>query len=454
LSGLGFNRAKRSLRWPVLSSAEATKDQKQTFNTAHYGNPRDFLSFILSDAQVRTAGLYASSDAVILQIVSQFNDYRQNIGVTQKNFGYFSGTITQPQQPLDYILAFLKTLPPVFDPKNETIVHAYNTFIEEFGTDVTTNSHFGGVIYLLAAIKACYGGSITGDIEKEISHLINGSEPAGPYAYLKYRKLGIYDVKGGNVEYSLQSQTAQRIASMEQNPVLISFDSIPLWQIVPAPYQEPLKAAIAHYLSQFQPTIEQWVASAEAQKIATFKAGQSLTIYHGNTEQCCYEAIYDVACPRYITDRVIYVPRFTIPRWSSNLVAGQANEFLSYPYYGAVLHYAVERDSNGLARLHGWATSGFSNTSAQVTDLVITSHKTVDKRISFKNSTTLAPSNNDVYSPYVHTGCTDMLDFYWTDHPEWHTFFKVCMDCQSYVTTSPASYGLNHYDVQCACGGF
>jgi hypothetical protein len=450
LSGIGYNRAKRSLRWPVLNPTSATSAPQQNFFTTRYPTPRDYLSFIYSAGQSMSGGLYATDDAIILQILTQFNDYRQNIGVTQKEFKSFTGGVAS-MEPQSYFLEYLKTIPPVYDPKNSTLVYDYTQLIEEFGTEVATTADFGGMIYLLAAVKACYGGAINGDIEKEIDNLIN-KEPTGPYAYLKYRKLGIYDVKGGNPELSLQTQAPQRIASMAQNPVMTRFTSVPLWQVVPQQWQEPLKAAIADYLTKFQPTIEQWIAAAEAQKITSYKAGQSMTIFHRNTEQCCDAVIRDVASPLVQGRGFVYVPRFSIPRWGINIVAGQTNEFTNYVFQGRRIHYSVERDANGNARLHGWSTGAFANATVGSSYTKMDSHtnETSVEEIDLE----ILKSNGDVYSSFVHTGCTDVKEFYITRHPERFTYYTVCIDCQSYVTTSPAQRGVQHYDVQCGCPGF
>jgi len=454
LSGLGYNRAKRSLRWPVLNSNPVTAAPQQNFLTSRYNTPRDYLSFIFSDSQTKLGGLYANDDSVILQIVSQFNDYRQNIGITQKEYRFFTGNVPS-QQPQDYFLEYLKTIPPVYDPKNSTLVYDYTQLIEEFGTEVATSTDFGGVIFLLAAVKACYGGAINGDIEKEIENLIK-KEPIGPYAYLKFRKLGIYNVKGGNPELSLQDQAAQRIASMQQNPVIVQFGSVPLWQIVPQPWQEPLKAAIADYLSKFNPTVESWIAAAEAQKIASYKAGQSMTIFHRNTEQCCDIVIRDIASPLVRGENFVYVPRFSIPRWGVNIAAGQSNEFVNYVFQGARIHWAIQRDGNGNARVHGWATRASYENSTNVeeassfTSLETHTNETKSELVD----SDLRFGNGDVYSPFVHTGCADVKEFYINTHPERYTYFTVCIDCQSYVVTSPAQRGVQHFDVQCGCPGF
>ncbi|KAL0487716.1 Prf1 [Acrasis kona] len=451
LSGLGYDRTKRSLRWPVLTSSPAAAAAQQLFSTSRYPTPKDYLSFVFSEAQSRMGGLYANDDAIIKQIVSQFNDYRQNIAVSQKTFKFYAGNVAS-QQPQDYVLEYLKTIPPVYDPNNATLVYDYNQLIQEFGTEVTTATDFGGVIYLLAAIKACYGGVINGDIEKEIDNLIN-KEPVGPYAYLKYRKLGIYDVKGGNPEITLQEQSAQRIASMQQNPVVVQFSSVPLWQVIPAPWQEPVKAAIADYLNKFQPTVDSWVASAESLKVESYKAGQPITIFHRNTEQCCDYIIRDTACPLVQRKHFVYVPRFSIPRWNINIAANQVSEFDSYVFRGARLHWAIERDANGLARVHGWSTAALSNNLTETQSERFSNSK-VEKRSNTGTHLDLEYTNGDVYSPFVHSGCADVTEFYVTTHPERHTYYTVCIDCQSYVTQTPAQQGVQHSDVQCGCAGF
>jgi len=130
-------------------------------------------------------------------------------------------------------------------------VNLYRKIINIFGTDVSVKTNHGGVIYQLSMLKLCYGGSVTADMVTEMENKINNITN-GPIAYLNYRKLGLFDIKGGNPEVN---NIQQRISTFSQSPAILNFDSVPLWSLIKdAQYSAAVKGAIEHYINEKKST--------------------------------------------------------------------------------------------------------------------------------------------------------------------------------------------------------
>jgi hypothetical protein len=68
-------------------------------------------------------------------------------------------------------------------------------FIDIFGTDASTSTEHGGIVYQQVAIKSCFGGSITDGMLHDIDALIR-RVPPGNTAYLRYRQSGATNILG------------------------------------------------------------------------------------------------------------------------------------------------------------------------------------------------------------------------------------------------------------------
>jgi len=356
-----------------------------------------------------------------LNVSSLFTDYRVNMAVTQKQYNAYTTKIIS-NVIIPEFQELLDTLPTVYDPNNPTTVNMYlERIINIFGTDVTVSSTHGGIFYQQSVVKACYGADITTNMVQEITSTI-AKVPPGPLAYLHYRSLGIFDVKGGNPEIP-HGEYAQIIASFPQAPAITSFDSVPLWQVVPANYQAAVKAAIDHYMQGHQLSLNTVINQIEAQKIVSYKNPQNVYVYGQQSEQLGWEYWSWPKCPFVKEGSNYYTPRCNVPLQTADISSGQVSN-ISNRFDGVrTLYYESQRDP-GTGDVRLYSTTEFHN--------------------------------NPIYSnetAWQHTGCVTML-FYENINPPAKLSLTACIDCLPLVVTSPARYGLDHTDLQCVCPGF
>jgi len=368
-------------------------------------------------------------DAFVTQSASLFTDYRVNMAVTQKQYNSYATKIIS-NVIIPEFQELLDTLPPVYDPNNPTTVNLYRErVINIFGTDVTVSSTHGGIFYQQSIVKACYGADITANMVQEITSTI-AKVPPGPLAYLHYRSLGIFDVKGGNPEIP-RGEYPQIIASFPLDPAITSFNSVPLWQVVPANYQAAVKAAIEHYIQGQQVSLNTVINQIEAQKIVSYKKPQNVYIYGKETEQFGKDILPPAyrfpTCPFVKEGGDYYTPRCNVPLQTVDMIPGQVSTFLNRSVVDLrILHFESQRDPvTGNVRI-------FSTT---------------------KNVFNGAPMYTN-QTAWQHTGCVNMGYVYLIANPNDNVSFTACIDCLPVIVTSPARYGLLHSDLECVCPGF
>jgi hypothetical protein len=121
--------------------------------------------------------------------------------------------------------------------------------------------------------------------------------PPGALAYLKYRKLGIFQARGGNPELGMD-KINDRIASFKTFPAPTKFQTIPLWQVVTDPTKQNwLKQAILQYEQENMPNVKAILAQVEAEKAKRFKATQPIHYQNINVEQAGKAVVYWQGCP-------------------------------------------------------------------------------------------------------------------------------------------------------------
>jgi len=454
LSGLGYDSITRQIRFPVLPSTSPLSAPSQTVQTYKYTDVSQYISQVYTQKTSYEGGIFILGDNFVNQFASLFTDYRIDMAITQKQYNSYTTKIAS-EVIIPEFQELLDTLPPVYDPNNATTVNLYRErIIDIFGTDVSVSSTHGGIFYQQSVVKACYGADITANMVQEITSTI-AKVPPGPLAYLNYRSLGVFDVKGGNPEIP-KGQYPQIIASFPLDPAITSFTSVPLWQVVPATYQAAVKAAINHYILGYQVTLNSIIENVNAQKIVNYKKPQNVYVYGQQTEQLG-SIIHWTNCPFLKEGRNYYTPRCTIPVQTADLNSGAVSTFLDINYYNiAILHYETQRDlATGVMRIY--ATSHpLTLLSASATNL------TVDYVVEDINSSPFRIENttlgnlkdNIIETPWDHTGCVSLGYLYLISNPNNKVYFTACIDCLPVVVTSPASYGLKNSDLQCVCPSF
>jgi len=377
------------------------------------------------------------------------------MAVTQKLYNSYT-TKASSTAPNSDFLELLETLPTVYNPNNQTIVNLYRErIIDVFGTDVTMSSTHGGIFYQQSVVKSCYGGDITADMEKEMTSTI-AKVPPGQLAYIRYRSLGVFDVKGGNPELP-RSQYAQIIASFPQDPAITGFTSVPLWQVVPVKFQAAVKAAIDQYTTSHQVAIGALISQIEAKKLQSYKSPQNVYVYGQQTEQLG-SIIHWNNCPYVKEGGNYYTPRCTVPFPTADLNSGQTSTIVNTNYYNeGLLHYETQRDAGtGTMRIyatfHPFASPSSYNTTVLPYSVEIVNSRNDPSQMS--NFTLKAVQDSIIQSPWQHTGCVSLDYLYLTTNRNYKVYFTACIDCLPIVVPSPARYGLKNSDLQCVCPGF
>jgi hypothetical protein len=452
-SGLGYDRMTREIRFPVLDSNAPVADSTQSFQTFLYTDVSQYLSAVYAEQTTFSGGVFVLEDSFVKQFADVFDGYTINLAITQKLYNSFS-TKVPSYTVIPEFLEILKTIPAYYDAEDEVAVTSYQEVIDIFGTDITVSSTHGGIFFQQTAIKECYSGNVGPDMISEIDSTINKQPPAS-LAYLDYRKLGVFDVKGGNPEIPA-GDFPQIIASFPQDPAITGFSSIPLWEVAPAPYQAPLKAAIAAYVAGLQASVNSMQAAVEAARVASYKAPQSVYVYGQQTEQFGDTILYWDNCPYISVDGGFYTPRCTINIETASINSGAQSQFVNENWENeGMLSFDAQRDvTSGDVRLYGdfapfYLEKRTSNpkTSFSVGSNVITDvMKLLNKTLGYGDSV--------VTSAWQHSGCVSLDYVYLTADPNFKLYFTTCIDCLPVIKTSAAQFGMKDSDLECVCQGF
>jgi hypothetical protein len=181
------------------------------------------------------------------------------------------------------------------------------------GTDVAVSSEHGGAIYQQNILKACYGGSVTEDLIRDINAAIK-NVPPGELAYLRYRQLGVFNARGGNPEYGMD-RIHERIASFAHAPAPLRFNAVPLWHHLgyDQTRQAWLRQAIQDYINEHAPNIEQINHEVEQNRAQSYLNHQTIYSFSSNIEQNNPYVVWN-GCP-VVRDGhyFLYAPHCTIP---------------------------------------------------------------------------------------------------------------------------------------------
>jgi len=458
ISGAGYDRVTREIRFPVLPSSVPVKVSTQSDQTFRFSDVQTYLSTIYLQKAYYDGGLFILEDSFVNQFASLFSSYHLDMTVAQKLYNSFTTSASSMAPTADF-LALLNTLPTTYNPNDANVVNLYKSrIIDLFGTDVSIATTHGGIIYQQSAVKSCYPASPFTDMTHELDSTIAKVSP-GPLPYLRYRSLGVFDVKGGNPEIP-KSQLAQIIASFPTDPAITGFTSVPLWQVVPAKYQAAVKAAIDQYTNAKQGTINGLINSINAQRLQSYKNPQNVFIYYGQTEQKGGDILFWKTCPFLKEGGTYYTPRCVINMENPVLNSGQNAVILNVNYYNyETLHYEAQRDpASGMARIYSDIKVGTHSTHKEGTwdatsmpYAIELASGPVDPSSLF-NLTTV--QDTIMSTAWDHSNCVSLNFMSLTKNPSARLYYTVCIDCSPVVVPSAAQYGLKNTDLVCVCPSF
>jgi len=320
ISGFGYDRTTREMKFPVLPSGDQAQFTPKTEHTTHrFNQVSEYLNHIYADKGYFDGGLYVQSNGVVQDMANSFGDYKVNIGITQRQYILWN-SVVKSNTPIEEFQQIINGL-PAFDPNNPGVREMYNMVIQFFGTDIATNVQHGGIVYQRAAIKSCFGGSVTEGMIQDIDAFIR-RVPPGPTAYAKFRNLGQVNIVGGNPELSLDRMN-ERVESFKGAPGVVKFSSTPIWNVVQdATRKGWLKAAIDLYVAQNQPNVHQIIHNVNVRRDQLFKGPQTLFLMDYHVEQKSNWVVHWTGCALIRQSKFIYTPHCTLLRNPISLAAG------------------------------------------------------------------------------------------------------------------------------------
>jgi len=424
ISGFGFDRTKRTMKFPVFDSELPTDGGgKVDHTTAKFNSVREFLTHVYASKGIFQGGLYVTNDNELRELANKFGDYRVSIGTTQRMYITHTSKIKSrtTTEEFDQIVA---SLPP-YDRNNPTSKQIYDMFIEFFGTDISTSTEHGGIIYQQVAIKSCFGGSITEGMLNDIDALIRKIPPNN--AYLRYRQTGHNNILGGNPELSFD-RINERIQSFNQAPAPLRFSAIPIWEAVnDSSRKNWIHTAVQDHINLNTQSVNAIMQQVEHARHQHFIGKQNLFHVDQQNEQHARMVAYFVGAPLIRPQGSIYTPNFALQKSPISLAANENYKSGENNWFNQViLHSFIQRNALG-----------------QVRQYVVHNGKELRS------------------SPWISTGCTSVP---WG--PRWCNsgigclnIFDVlrrgvCIDCVPSYTEAPAKFNTKHRYLQCNCPEF
>jgi hypothetical protein len=271
LGGLGFNKASRTLAFPILKTNNVTNMTSVENRVLKFTNINEFLGAL--DRNEILGGILGEDQAWLSNFALVFGDYMGDIFITQKE--YYTHKVLASSDYTDEFKEFLTLLPSVFDSKNTSHTFLYKLFFDLFGTGVAQETHYGGLAYMQTAVKKCYGGSVNEDTIKELQSNIHKESP-GSLAYLRFRRLGVQDIRGGNPELDMLA----RINTFKDAPAILNFKYTSIIQVVPLALQVSVQEALNWYMGN-TPSWQQEVQNrVQVQRINQYKAAKFIRMFY------------------------------------------------------------------------------------------------------------------------------------------------------------------------------
>jgi len=294
-----------------------------------------------------------------------------------------------------------------------------------FGTDISTATEHGGIIYQQVSVKSCYGGTITEHMLKDIDSLIR-KVPSGS-AYLRFRQLGHNNILGGNPEFTMD-QINKRINSFNNAPAPIRYDAIPIWQAISdANKKQWVKSAIEDYVAVNSQNVETIMRQVEAARHQNFLGKQ--TIWHVDQQngQKSRMVAYWIGAPLIKQQNFAYTPNFNLQKSPVSLAANENYKSGENNWFNQViLHSFIQRNAQG-----------------QIRQYVIHNGKELRTSPWVSSGCAFVP-----WGPrWCHggIGCLNIFDVLRRG---------VCIDCVPTYSDSPAEFNTKHRSLQCPCSGF
>jgi hypothetical protein len=426
ISGFGYDRVKRTMKYPIFDSTQSAPVNLKVDHTVEkFNSVRDFLNHVHSHKNQFMGGLYVTNDNELRDLAFRFGDYRVALGTTQRLYITHSSQVLS-RTPSPEFTQIVNSLPP-YDRNNPSSKQLYDMFLEFFGTDISVNTEHGGIVYQQVAIKSCFGGSITDGMLHDIDALIR-RVPPGNTAYLRYRQSGAINILGGNPELDF-SRINERINSFSQAPAPVRFSAIPIWDAVADPTRKQwIHAAVQDHINTHFNSINGLMHQVEAARHQNYLSKQNIFHVDVQNEQHARMVAYFIGAPLINNRNSIYTPHFALQKSVVSMAAGENYKSGENNWFNQViLHSYIQRNpQNGHIRQY-----------------VVHNGKEIRSSPWISSGCTFVP-----WGPrWCHggIGCLNIFDVLRRG---------VCIDCLPTYEEKPAAFNTRHRFLHCPCSGF
>eukprot|EP01080_Neovahlkampfia_damariscottae_P012288 gene12288-5871_t len=433
ISGTGFDRTTREIKFPVLETNPSVSKTKKVDSSPQLFNGIDnFIHYVFKNPtgqQTWEAGLYAQSKEEVLRLANSFSLANTKVGITQQIYTSFTAKV-KSMTPVTDFNSIINSLPP-WNPNDPSVKSLYDMLINFYGTDVATTTQLGGTIYQQTTVKECYGGNVQQGMISDIKKTIDNSPNSGS-GYAKYRKLGTLNILGGNPELGL-NKIKQRISTFDQAPAPVKFTTVPIWTIIQNSQKKNyVKAAVEAYIKKNMPNNSKVISDIKAAKDKSFKGPQRVYTMDYQIAQDWVFVTHWKNCPIAKLKKSQYTPNCAIIGSPFTVKAGQTvSRGVAFQNNQAF----IERNSVGQVRIITKEGSKVKHTSGWVK----------------KGCTRVR------YGPKV---CIKKKGFLWRKKTyclatDTKLYRYVCMDCVPSIKQGAlGKHKLRHTTPECHCAGF
>ncbi|KAG9397208.1 MAC/Perforin domain [Carpediemonas membranifera] len=201
---------------------------------------------------------------------------------------YFNGLVTLAVSHASVVSYSLEATSGELDPYFQSAIDAlgstldstYDLFIQYWGTHTIVHADFGGLMEQQTLIRSCIWSAMDNnklmqELNNELAGKAGESSKKPDQTYVNYRRLGTSDILGGNPEIS---NWAQRKATFEANPVLVSYNVRRISNYIPDAHKRQLMdQAITNHMNAAIAQRQQEKAAADAAHAAWWQGGQSVS---------------------------------------------------------------------------------------------------------------------------------------------------------------------------------
>jgi len=274
-AGIGYSLKRRDLTLPIFIPGQLELLRQDTGSYRQYPNVDEMLTSLYFNQREASAMMYSHREAGDVLYRDFFNENTHSV-VSTMNKVYAKATIGISPD-VDFQRA-LRMLPEEYDEQT------YAEFCDLWGCSVVTHALFGGSIESQLSIRSC-----TSVPDSELQHDLDIAMTTGKFpdmSYSRFTRTKRVNIVGGNPEID---DIPSRIASFDENPVLVSASLLPLYEYLQQDQQIPkylivnLEKAYKYELDQAQQYLNTMKEAGRRKAIEDF-ASQKIYSAVANTQ--------------------------------------------------------------------------------------------------------------------------------------------------------------------------